>query len=50
MKILNNKNSLQEGSSIIIGLVVVVLVILVLNYFGVTFHGVITAIKSFFGI
>jgi uncharacterized membrane protein YvbJ len=50
MKTLNNKKSLQKGSSIIIALVVVVLVIVVLNYFGFTFGSVWTSIKNFFGI
>ncbi|MFA6524542.1 MAG: hypothetical protein WC264_01720 [Candidatus Paceibacterota bacterium] len=50
MKTLDNKKGLQKGSSIIIALVVVVLVIVALNYFGFTFSSVWASIKGFFGI
>jgi len=49
MKTLNNKKSLQKGSSIIIALVVVVLVIVALHYFGFTFSSVWASVKAFFG-
>ena len=50
MRIINNKETLQKGSSIIIALVVIVLVIFVLNHYGITFNSVWYAIKNFFGI
>ena len=49
MEITNDKN-LQKGSSIIIALVVVILVIFVLNHYGITFGSVWNALKNFFGI
>lgn len=49
MKNIKNKRSLQKGSSLIIALVVIVIAIVALNYFGFTFSGVVDAIKGFFG-
>ncbi len=48
-KIINNE-SLERGSSIIIALVLIVLVIFLLNHYGITFASVWHAIKNFFGL
>jgi len=44
------KKNLEKGSSIIIALVVIVLVVFALNHYGITFSAVVAAVKNFFGI
>jgi len=44
------KKNLEKGSSIIIALIVIVLVVFALNHYGITFNAVVAAVKNFFGI
>ena len=50
MDIINNKKMSQKGSSILIALIIIVLAILVLSHYGLTFGSVWNTIKNFFGI
>jgi len=47
---MKTNKTLEKGSSIIIALIVIVLVVFALNHYGITFSAVVSAVKHFFNI